>query len=343
MGTSAKFIQSGVLSKSIIVLTVGALSSSVYAWDTPTNLREDDDVLIWDSNAPSYNIYEDGNYVATVHGADQFKPIFSNSLYQVVAHDYGTEFSSLSEGFLYIDDDGDDSEETDDELEFEEAELYFELNNTDGDLGIHSIVDGDEWTNLVYEDTNGRVLLDVQLSGALAQQGLTEFFFESAEPTFDVLAPADFFARFPAGTYDFEGITVDGEEIEAETELSQVLPAPAVMRIGANASGSYEGCNDDPMLDPGAMLDLSGGLPVQWDPVLEHHPEIGTAGEVDVEIYQFVYESENIHLSVELDADTTSFTIPAELISKSQFGKLEIIVRDATYNQVGTEACFQIM
>ena len=25
---------------------------------------------------------------------------------------------------------------------FEEAELFFELNNTDGDLGIHAVIDG---------------------------------------------------------------------------------------------------------------------------------------------------------------------------------------------------------
>lgn len=31
------------------------------------------------------------------------------------------------------------------EIPFSEAEIFFELNNTDGDLGIHSSIDGDAW------------------------------------------------------------------------------------------------------------------------------------------------------------------------------------------------------
>ena len=83
----------------------------------------------------------------------------------------------------------------------------------DGDLGIHSIVDGEPWDRLIYEDINGRTLIDVKLKGEIAEQGLTEFFFESAEPTFDELDPSDFFARFPDGIYDVEGRTIEGEEI----------------------------------------------------------------------------------------------------------------------------------
>ncbi len=314
------------------------------AWDVPTNLGEQDDALVWESEAPSFNIYEDGGYIATVHGTNSYEPIFSNSEYQVVAHDHGNQFTAISASFFYLDDDDDGDLEPDDseELEFDEAELYFELNNTDGDLGIHSVVDGDAWTNLKYEDVNGRVLIDVQVSGVMAKQGLTEFFFESAEPTFDELSPADFFARFPAGIYDFEGTTIDGEDIEAETMLSQVLPAPATIYIGANPAGPFEGCEDDSALDPSAMMELSGGLRAQWDPVTTHHPDIGMPGEIEVEIYQFVFEGEEVHLSVDLDADTTEFIIPAEFIHSGAPGKLEVLVRDATHNQVGTEACFQV-
>ncbi len=40
---------------------------------------------------------------------------------------------------------GDDEEE---ELEFEEADLFFELNNTDGDLGLQGFLEGDAWKSL---------------------------------------------------------------------------------------------------------------------------------------------------------------------------------------------------
>ena len=40
-----------------------------------------------------------------------------------------------------------------DEIPWEVAEVFFELNNTDGDLGIHSLVDGGPWKRLQIEDT----------------------------------------------------------------------------------------------------------------------------------------------------------------------------------------------
>ncbi|NND91967.1 MAG: hypothetical protein HKN42_13995 [Granulosicoccus sp.] len=343
MKISARTCGVGANGKTLLALVIGSLSTVAMAWDVPTNLREDDDVLMWDSSAPSHNIYEDGMYIATVHGVNRFEPIFDNSAYQVVAHDFGQQFTPASASFLFIDDQDDDETDDEEKLEFEEAELYFELNNTDGDLGIHSVVDGEAWTHLVYEDRNGRPLIDVQLSGAMAKQGLTEFFFESAEPTFDEVSPAEFFSRFPSGVYDFEGTTVDGENIEAEAILSAVLPAPAVVTIGANSPTSHEGCADDPSEDPVVMPDMSGGLQVQWKPVVGNHPEIGESGEVEIELYQFVYEGEEVQLTVDLDPDTTEFTIPAEFVNSGDPGKLEVIVRDSTHNQVGTEACFQVL
>lgn len=186
--------------------------------------------------------------------------------------------------------DDDDDPGDEEELELDEVEIYFELNNTDGDLGIHSVVDGGPWTHLVYEDLNGRTLMEIQLRGSLANQGLTEIFFESAEPTFDELSPADFFARFPGGTYSVEGVTIDGEQVEGEAELSQVMPAAPVIFIGANPTSASEGCADDPANDIAASLDVSGGLPVARDPVVSHHPDIGVAGEIEVEQYQLVFE-----------------------------------------------------
>ncbi len=96
---------------------------------------------------------------------------------------------------VFADDDDDD----DGEIPFAEAFLFFELNDTDGDLGIHGKIDGDEWKKLEIEDPRGRRMLKVKLQGRLKRQGLTELFFESAEPIFDELDPVDFFKRFPEG------------------------------------------------------------------------------------------------------------------------------------------------
>ena len=44
----------------------------------------------------------------------------------------------------------------DEEIPFDEAEIFFELNNTDGDLGIHALIDGEPWKRLEIEDPNER-------------------------------------------------------------------------------------------------------------------------------------------------------------------------------------------
>ncbi len=107
----------------------------------------------------------------------------------------------------------DDDEE---EISFDVAEVFFELNDTDGDLGIHALFDGDAWKRLRIEDRNERRLLSVNVRGRLRRQSLTEIFFESAEPTFDELSPPTFFSRFPEGSDD---ITIVNYEVVVEAEL----------------------------------------------------------------------------------------------------------------------------
>ena len=67
---------------------------------------------------------------------------------------------------------------------------------------------------LEIEDPNERVILVLRAVGRLARQGLTQLFFESAEPTFDELEPEEFFRRFPEGTYEIDAVSLTGEEIE---------------------------------------------------------------------------------------------------------------------------------
>src|SRR5919106_4351715 len=109
---------------------------------------------------------------------------------------------------------------------FAEAQLFFELNDTDGDLGIHASIDGEPWTDLEIEGPGDRQLLHIFSRGRLRRQGLTQLSLESAEPPFDELAPADFFRRFPEGRYEIEARAQDGATIEGRAILSHVLAAP---------------------------------------------------------------------------------------------------------------------
>lgn len=230
------------------------------------------------------------------------------------------------------------ADDNEDEKPFAEARLFFELNNTDGDLGIHALIDGDPWKRLKIEDPRERTLLDVSVLGRLRRQGLTELFFESAEPSFDELSPEEFFDRFPEGEYEIEGKTLEGEELESTVELSHVMPGPPsnVMVSGEEAAPS---CDDElPVVGEPVMID--------WDEVEESHPGIGTPGvQVEIELYQLVIEREDplLVFSVDLPSDVTEFEIPAALTESGQEIKFEIIARaEGSGNQTAVESCFVV-
>ena len=236
----------------------------------------------------------------------------------------------------------------DEEIPFDKAEIFFELNNTDGDLGIHALIDGDAWKRLTIEDLKERKMLDVRVKGRLRKQGLTEIFFESAEPTFDELDPEDFFKRFPEGTYEIEGITLDGEELESETELTHVMPAPPAPTV--NGALMAVQCDDE---EPGFDApEVSAPVTITWPAVTMSHPdpEGGGAGvqppiPVTIHNYEVVVEVETADeftsvFSVILPSDSTSFTVPDELISLGNEFKYEVLAREESFNQTAVESCF---
>ncbi|MGH8613857.1 MAG: hypothetical protein ACREYF_18010 [Gammaproteobacteria bacterium] len=223
--------------------------------------------------------------------------------------------------------------------EFSEAELYFELNHSAGDLGIHASIDGGPYTRLQIEDPNGRTILLTTASGRLARQGLTQYFFESAEPSFDELPPETFFSRFPEGEYEIEAKGLAGEKFEATVELSHVLAAP-VGNITANGEAG-ENC-DAPSL-PSVMEPIF----IDWDPVTTSHPDIGESGPIEIARYQFFVEQGDLKFAFDLppDPDATEFLVPSEIFAlgdKTLPFKFEIIARTATGNNTAIENCFMV-
>ena len=229
------------------------------------------------------------------------------------------------------------NDDDDEEIPFDEAELFFELNNSDGDLGIHGKIDGDEWKRLKIEDPRERTMLDVRVKGRLKRQGLTEIFFESAEPTFDELDPEDFFRRFPEGEYEIEGITLDGEELESEVMLSHVLPAPPgnIMISGEYAA---EDC------DAAELPVVSPPVVISWDAVTESHPTLGKVGDVEIDYYEVVVENEEAELvmSTLLPDDVTELAIPDGFILLNDKFKFEVLARHVNGNKTAIESCFEV-
>jgi len=224
------------------------------------------------------------------------------------------------------------------EIPFSVANVFFELNNTDGDLGIHALIDGEPWKKLKIEDTRERKMLNIRLTGRLKKQGLTELFFESAEPTFDELAPEEFFKRFPEGEYEVEGVTLEGIEMESTSVVTHLMPAPP------NISVSGVPVPDDCDEDPGPAV--TGPYTVSWDPVSTSHPDLGRRDEsIDVVKYELVVEREEpdpLKFSIDLPPSVTSLQLPTGLASPGEEFKVEVLVREASGNQTATESCFQI-
>ena len=234
----------------------------------------------------------------------------------------------------------DDEEDDDgDEIQFEEANIFLELNDTDGDLGIQALVDGDAWKRLEIEDPNELEILAVRSIGSLRQQGLTELFFESDEPSFDELLPEEFLLRFPEGKYEIEGITLEGLELESTDELTHVLPAPPE-NIFISGEPAAEDCDVEPLpsVEPPVII--------SWDPVTESHPEIGRDDPaIEIVGYQVVVEREEPTLlvfSVDLPPDVTEIAIPEEFIALGEEFKLEIVAREESGNQTAVETCSEV-
>ena len=241
----------------------------------------------------------------------------------------------------------------DDEIPFDEAHLFFELNDSDGDLGIHALIDGEPWKRLRIEDPNERKMLAVNVRGRLKRQGLTEFFFESAEPTFNELSPKQFFRRFPQGTYEIEGLTLDQEELESETEVTHIMPAPPQALVNGKPMGLQ--CDDElPGYD---APEVSAPVTISWAEVTHSHPDPLGGGaavqppvSVEINNYEVVIEVEGDDefvsiLGVILPPGKTSMTIPDQLIDLAEAGdgiKFEVLAREQSYNQTATESCFQL-
>jgi len=244
-------------------------------------------------------------------------------------------------------------DDDDDEIPFDVAEVFFELNDTDGDLGIHALIDGDPWKRLTIEDKREKKILNIFVRGKLRRQGLTEIFFESAEPTFDALPPEKFFKRFPAGTYEVEGRTIDGEERENEVDVTHAMPAPPVPEV--NGTAMAEQCDEDEAGYDAVEVAAAGEtVEISWEDVISTHPDLGSPqgeeGVIEVINYQVVVETEleidgeefTTVFSAIIPPDVTSMTVPAEFIGQSDEFKYEVLAREESWNQTAVESCFLI-
>ena len=256
----------------------------------------------------------------------------------------------------------------------EEAELFFELNDTDGDLGIHGFADGDEWKELEIEAPNGRELMEIDVKSKLKRQGVTELFFESAEPTFDELSPKRFFKRFPEGYYEIEVELLDGDELESNVWLSHIIPAaPEATADGTSDPEGACTCEEDdleegetcPSIPEISAADAADGITIAWPAVTQSHKAkwgsdddtgnadekigLGIIGDFEVRYYEVVVEIDetDVKSSTIVPATTHSWEVPEDFLEFGDEIKYEVLVRINNKdgnpgNKSAIEACFEV-
>ncbi len=129
-----------------------------------------------------------------------------------------------------------------------ECKALIEMNTTDGDIGFHFLMDGDDLVRGRVKDAGGQTIFETQASDEMFKQRFTETFVESAEPLcFDPLTDDD-----PEN---------DDEDFVTLEEFLELWDEGTYTFIGRGGGGYPESGTQCP--GAGSGLERAGGL---------HHP-----------------------------------------------------------------------
>jgi hypothetical protein len=197
------------------------------------------------------------------------------------------------------------------------ARIYIEYNESGNDLGFHVFLDAEDWVELEIRSPAGATIFEVEGSGGYAELGLTELFFEGAEPSLADVPLATLLAMFPQGRYKFIAETVDGATLVSRPLLSHAVPAGPVV------SADVEG--DD--------------VVIAWEPVTSAPPGFPVQA-VNVVAYQVIVGS----FQVTLPRTATEVALPEAFVDALGTGEhdFEVLAIEASGNQTITEGTFTI-
>ena len=241
-------------------------------------------------------------------------------------------------------------------VELDEAEVFIEYNSTDGDFGIHFFWDGEPWKWMTVWNEHLWPVLNVSIRENVRAQGLTEAFFESAEPTLDELSFQEFLERFPEDEYRFRGRTLDWKRLVGEADFTHVIACPpdATVELDLEArSLSVEWEPVETVVDPEEDIpDPEVGPPICIEPLEDEDSEFEIVSyEAVFELVIVLGEGEDAEEKVFketaiLPATATMFTASPEFtelaIRAVRAGvvdelKGEVIAKEASGNQTITE------
>lgn len=236
--------------------------------------------------------------------------------------------------------------------DFGECKALIEINSTDGDIGFHFLMDGDDLNSGRINDPNGAKVFEEEAKGPLREQKLTETFAESAEPLCwadpdadpeeEIVTLEQFLERWAAGTYVFSGMGDNGEKSTGETELTHALPAaPASLAFDDSVITWTAGDDLGKCASYAKLSDLVsvGVLPV--------HPEDVTVAAWEIVLEPDVEDGDptgNLVFNVRVSGDiqTKSVTVPADYLASLPDDtpvKIEVgaigVDDNATFTEVG--------
>lgn len=236
--------------------------------------------------------------------------------------------------------------------DFGECKALIEINATDGDIGFHFLMDGDDLNSARLFDPIGVKVFEDQAKGPLLEQKLTETFAESAEPLCwpnpeadpdeEIVTLEEFLARWLAGTYVFTGMGDGGEKSKGETELTHEIPAaPADVAFNGSVISWAAGDDVGKCASRAQLSDLvaAGVLPVHpenvpvvaWEIVLE--PDVEDGDPTGNLVFNIRVSGGIAPKQVTVPADYLA-SLPADTPVKIEVGAIGVN-DNATFTEVG--------
>jgi hypothetical protein len=220
-----------------------------------------------------------------------------------------------------------ESKQKENTIPLTESKLIIEHNAKDKDTGFQGFIDSEDgWKRITVTDPNGKKVLDFKPEGDLGKLGLTELFFETAEPENADVPISELLKTLPEGEYTFRGFTGDSAEeqgtlIGTATFSHDIPEAPAI-------------------LSPAEDDELAEGedLHVSWSSVDKNID----GSDANIIAYQLTIEKDQepdphmigtFGFTMNLPPSVTEITIPKEVFEPGSDYDLEVLAIEENGNQ----------
>jgi hypothetical protein len=225
-------------------------------------------------------------------------------------------------------------------LEFAAADIFYELNATDRDLGVHVALDAESWRDLRIENPAGRTIIEIKPESHLKEIGLTELFLEGEEPSLEEVPFARLRSLFPEGDYVFRARTTDDRELRGTDPLTAELPCPVTVVSPA----------EDEEVPPEGVVVSWQPAPGVFDPDAQRcdpGAEVGLVGYQVIVLLENEEEGLRREFVVDLPPGATGVPVPAGFVEEgarlegTEF-TLEVLAVEDSGNKTIAARSFQV-